>query len=64
MDRHGMLESKITEMFDEKCFLIDTKGERIGQINGLAVYNADFIHSADLQELPQLYHLDRKYYKC
>ncbi|MEO8233657.1 MAG: AAA family ATPase [Ignavibacteriota bacterium] len=41
-DRHGMLEDKVTEMFENKIFLIDTDGERIGQINALAVYNADF----------------------
>ncbi len=41
-ERHGMLEDKVTEMFKEKTLLIDTHGERIGQINGLAVYNADF----------------------
>jgi ATP-dependent Lon protease len=41
-ERHGMLEDKITEMFENKTFLIDTDGERVGQINGLAVYNADF----------------------
>ena len=41
-ERHGMLEDKVTEMFENKTFLIDTEGERIGQINALAVYNADF----------------------
>lgn len=41
-DRHGMLESKITEMYKDELILIDTKGERVGQINGLAVYDADF----------------------
>ncbi len=41
-ERHGMLEDKVTEMFQDNTLLIDTKGERIGQINGLAVYNADF----------------------
>lgn len=41
-ERHGMLEDKITEMFENKTLLIDTNGERIGQINGLAVYDADF----------------------
>lgn len=41
-ERHGMLEDKVTEMFENKTFLIDTAGERVGQINGLAVYNADF----------------------
>jgi len=42
IDRHGMLESKISEMYEEGTFLMDTKSERIGQINGLAVYEADF----------------------
>jgi lon-related putative ATP-dependent protease len=42
LDRHGMLESKITDMYDEGTFLMDTEGERVGQINGLAVYSADF----------------------
>jgi lon-related putative ATP-dependent protease len=41
-DRHGMLESKISDMYDDGTFLMDTTGERIGQINGLAVYAADF----------------------
>jgi ATP-dependent Lon protease len=42
VDRHGMLESKISDMLDEEMILIDTEGTRIGQINGLAVYGADF----------------------
>jgi predicted ATP-dependent protease len=37
-----MLESKITDMIEENTLLIDTEGERIGQINGLAVYGADY----------------------
>jgi len=41
-DRHGMLESKITDMIEENTLLIDTEGERVGQINGLAVYGADY----------------------
>jgi len=41
-DRHGLLESKINDMYQDKMFLIDTEGTRVGQINGLAVYNADF----------------------
>ena len=41
-DRHGMLEYKISEMFDDKTFLMDVTGERVGQINGLAIYSADF----------------------
>lgn len=42
VNRHGMLESKISEMYDNGTFLMDTTGERVGQINGLAVYEADF----------------------
>jgi len=42
MDRHGLLEEKISDMIDEETLLIDTEGERVGQINGLAVYGADF----------------------
>ncbi len=41
-DRHGLLESKINDMYQDEMFLIDTEGIRVGQINGLAVYNADF----------------------
>ena len=42
VNRHGMLESKISEMYEDGSFLMDTSGERVGQINGLAVYEADF----------------------
>ena len=42
VNRHGMLESKISEMYEDGTFLMDTKGKRIGQVNGLAVYEADF----------------------
>jgi len=42
VNRHGMLESKISEMYEDGSFLMDTEGERVGQINGLAVYEADF----------------------
>jgi len=41
-ERHALLESKITDMIQEETLLIDTEGERTGQINGLAVYDADF----------------------
>jgi lon-related putative ATP-dependent protease len=41
-ERHGMLESKISEMYDDQSFLMDVTGERCGQINGLAIYSADF----------------------
>ena len=41
-ERHGLLEAKITDMYQQDMFLIDTEGERVGQINGLAVYGGDF----------------------
>ncbi len=41
-ERHGMLESKISEMYEDKSLLMDVTGERCGQINGLAIYSADF----------------------
>lgn len=37
-ERHSLYESKVTEMITDGSILIDTKGERIGQVNGLAVY--------------------------
>ena len=37
-----MLESKISEMYEDGTFLMDTTGVRVGQINGLAIYAADF----------------------
>jgi ATP-dependent Lon protease len=42
MERHGLLESKVDEMIKDEMLLIDTRGERVGQINGLAIYGADF----------------------
>lgn len=42
LERHGMLETKVTEMIEDQMVLLDTDGERVGQINGLAVYSADF----------------------
>jgi ATP-dependent Lon protease len=41
-ERHGLLESKVDDMLREKMILLDTEGERIGQINGLAVYSTDY----------------------
>jgi len=41
-DRHGLYEEKLSDMIREKTILIDTVGEKIGQINGLAVYGSDF----------------------
>jgi predicted ATP-dependent protease len=40
-ERHGLYESKVNEMMNDGSLLIDTSGERIGQINGLAVYGGN-----------------------
>ncbi|HEY6907145.1 MAG TPA: ATP-binding protein, partial [Ignavibacteriaceae bacterium] len=40
-DRHGLLESKVDDMLHDEMILLDTEGERVGQINGLAVYSTD-----------------------
>ncbi|MBU1095646.1 MAG: AAA family ATPase [Bacteroidetes bacterium] len=40
-ERHGLYESKMNEMMHGGTILIDTDGERIGQINGLAVYGGN-----------------------
>ena len=37
-ERHGLYESKLKEMINDDIILIDTDGERVGQVNGLAVY--------------------------
>lgn len=37
--RSGLYEEKIQEQMQEGTILIDTEGEKIGQVNGLAVYN-------------------------
>lgn len=41
-ERHSIFEVKLTEMYKEGSILIDTSGEKIGQVNGLAVFDADF----------------------
>lgn len=40
--RHNLSEEKISEMITEETILIETVGEKTGQVNGLAVYGADF----------------------
>jgi len=37
--RSNMVEEKIREMIEKGMILVDTEGETVGQINGLAVYN-------------------------
>jgi lon-related putative ATP-dependent protease len=39
LDRLNLVETKISEMIVDGTILIDTRGTRIGQVNGLAVYD-------------------------
>ncbi|MCX7797089.1 MAG: AAA family ATPase [Melioribacter sp.] len=39
-ERHGLYESKISQMIEEGTLLIDTEGERVGTINALVVYQS------------------------
>ncbi|MEK6552359.1 MAG: AAA family ATPase, partial [Bacteroidota bacterium] len=39
-ERHGLYESKLSEMINDGTILIDTDGARVGTINGLAVYES------------------------
>ncbi len=38
-ERHGLYEEKLSELYTDGTFLIDLTGSRVGQINGLAVYD-------------------------
>ena len=39
VDRNSMWKEKIMERIDDGTLMIDTEGKRVGQINGLAVYD-------------------------
>jgi len=39
IERVNMIEDKIQEYIEEGIIIVDSKGERVGQINGLAVYS-------------------------
>ena len=39
-ERHGLYESKLSEMINDGTILIDTENSRVGTINGLAVYES------------------------
>ena len=38
IERHNLYETKLSELIKEGVLLIDTSGERVGQVNGLSVY--------------------------
>jgi lon-related putative ATP-dependent protease len=40
IERLNMIEDKIQEYIEDGILMIDTKGERVGQINGLSVYSS------------------------
>lgn len=39
-ERHGLAETKLRELILDKTIIIDTEGEKTGQVNGLAVYGS------------------------
>jgi len=39
IERKKLLEDKIHELIDEGIIMIDTEGEKVGQVNGLSVYD-------------------------
>ena len=39
IERHNLVESKIQEMIEKGVLLIDVTGTRVGQVNGLSVYD-------------------------
>ena len=39
IERHNLIETKIGDMIKDGTIMIDTKGTRIGQVNGLSVYD-------------------------
>lgn len=41
-ERHSLYDTKLKEMFSNNTYLLDTEGSKVGQINGLAVYKADY----------------------
>jgi ATP-dependent Lon protease len=41
-ERFSLPETKLSEMIDKGTILIDTSGERVGQVNGLAVYQSGY----------------------
>jgi ATP-dependent Lon protease len=41
-DRHALAEEKMDEYINENTILIETAGERVGCINGLAVFGTDY----------------------
>ncbi|HOL80190.1 MAG TPA: ATP-binding protein [Ignavibacteriales bacterium] len=41
IERHSLYDDLVIELFEEGQYLIDTQGEKVGQINGLTIYESD-----------------------
>lgn len=52
-NRHSLYEEKLQELIDDEVILIDVEGERVGQINGLAVYGGERFSLANPRASPQ-----------
>ena len=39
IERHNLVESKLQEMIEKGVLMIDVTGQRVGQVNGLSVYD-------------------------
>ena len=42
IERSNLVEDKIQEMIEQDVLMIDTTGERVGQVNGLSVYDIGY----------------------
>ena len=42
IERNNLVEDKIQEMIERDLLMIDTTGERVGQVNGLSVYDIGY----------------------
>jgi len=42
IERNNLIEDKIQEMIEQDVLMIDTTGERVGQVNGLSVYDIGY----------------------
>jgi lon-related putative ATP-dependent protease len=42
IERNNLIEGKVQEMIEQDMIMIDTTGERVGQVNGLSVYDIGY----------------------
>ncbi len=42
IERNNLFEDKVQEMIEQDVLMIDTTGERVGQVNGLSVYDIGY----------------------